>query len=276
MSAAKYLIAMLDERPGELFRLGTGAASMKQARWFAKYRPERIPDYVAATTQGFGAGSSARERNEAMAAAAELICVPEVYRHQDSIVAILDIGSRLGIEEERKLVRIMLTNLARDNYAGHVETGVGAAMLVVGKHSHYSVIDDLLDPMETFSKNQGLLETLGAERATITEITDRWTRVFDHLLHAGATMDGRTPLSPGSLVQACMRVDEAGDEDEKQQHILPLQVLVRAGADWRAAMEDPRVGESARSLMKELPEVRQGLLSDVAVQKPSRPGALKM
>lgn len=267
MSAAKYLIAMLDERPGDLFRLSVDDASMKQARWFATYRPERIPDYVSATTAGLGHGSTAKERYEVLAAASELICVPEVYRHQDSIVAILDIGSRLGIEEERKLVRIMLTNLVRDNYSGHVEEGAGAAMRVVGKHSHYSVIDDLLDPMETFSKNQGLMETLGAERATITDLTDRWVRVVDHLLQAGATMDGRTPLSPGSLVQACMRAEEAESDEEKQQHILPLQVLVCGGADWRAAMDDPRVGARARDLMKELPEVRQGLLLDVAVQK---------
>lgn len=211
-----------------------------------------------------------------MAGACEILEAPEIYQHQDALVAILRIGTRFGLEEEQKLVRTMLSNLARTDHSDHVEVGVGAVVRVIGKKPYYNVIDELLVPMETFSKAQGLMKSLGLESVSITEITDRWVRVVGCLVQAGFTMDGKTPISPGSLVRACMFFDEAESDDEKQQHTLAVRVLIRAGADWRAAMEDPRVGESARSLMKGFPEVRRGRLSEIASQKPTPAGKLKM
>lgn len=206
--------------------------------------PERGAEFIRAT------GSEAMTPEQLGSCAGH----EGAYEHPEALAALFDLAK----ESHDKISHLARVAIRKMSMNGLTAAQVEACARVMKEHGALvgpSPVNALVTHMsddQLMGKGQGRLE----------QATQAWLQVTNSLVEHGMNLEAQG-LHPSALVLASIFMDTLVVIDTNED--LTINVLIRAGADWKAALDDPRMGDVARKIIENHPLVRSHRLAELAL-----------
>lgn len=239
----RQVLRALNEAPHTLAPLGSTSQARELFRALMDGCPERGAEFIRLT------GSD-------QVAEAELgICAGHeaIYEHPEALSALFDLA-KPSISKLDKLVDIAIRKLSMNNLT---REQVDACVQVIKEHGGLKGNWAARALVNHMSDDQ----LMGLDSDWFERATQAWIQVACSLVEHGAQLEA-PDLYPGALVRASIFMQMTGSTNEGNS--LPINVLILAGADWQAALNDPRLCDEARARIEEHPIVRRHRFGEIA------------
>lgn len=242
----KHTLRVLDTEPHTLPELGGSPRAKELFRAMMDGCPERGAEFIRAT------GSEAMTPGQLEACAGH----EAVYEHPEALSALFVLAK----ESHDKIHRLARVAIRKMSMNGLTAAQVEACARVMKEHGALAGPS----PVNALVTHMSDDQLMGEGQERLERATYAWMQVTNSLVEHGMNLEAQGPY-PSALVLASIFIfmDTSVVTDTNEN--LPINVLIRAGADWKAALDDPRMGDVARTIIENHPLVRSHRLAELAL-----------